>query len=530
MKMNTLLPYSQYDSNTFQLQLPLNLGTKIDICDPVVTFREVLKGVNLKKYLVKSKKETRGRDGYRLEILLKIVLFANMIQVRSTRKIESLCKNDIRFMWLAEGEQPSHMTICNFINNYLVDNIENISNDIVEFIIQKEGLDISTVFIDGTKLEAFPNRYSWVWKKACITSRNRKFKQITELLKEINESAVIPLDTYFATEEEYQIEELEKYLAKLNEIKEAETIEFVYGTGKRKHPLQRYYEKLKEITDKLKEYATKIEKCGEHRNSYSKTDEDATFMRMKTDYMGNTALLPAYNWQLAVSNEYILFGLTSQSASDNTCFIPLMEKYRKIFGEYPKYPVADAGYGNLETYRYCENNNIEMYMKYPLWKRETHDKKFHEDIFRSVNFNKDEEGNIICPNNRKFIKLNETAIAGNIDKRTVERYQCESCEGCPFKEKCHKGKGNRIININETLTVYHKKVIENLASPLGIELRKQRSAQAEGAFGVIKQDYNYRRITRVSLKKVNTELYLIIIGFNLAKYHNRKYRLDYLPC
>lgn len=99
-----------------------------------------------------------------------------------------------------------------------------------------------------------------------------------------------------------------------------------------------------------------------------------------------------------------------------------------------------------------------------------------------------------------------------------------------FLERCHKGKGNRIINLNETLTAYHKKVIENLASPLGIELRKQRSVQAEGAFGVIKQDYNYRRITRVSINKVNTELYLIIIGFNLAKYHNRKYRLDYLPC
>lgn len=94
----------------------------------------------------------------------------------------------------------------------------------------------------------------------------------------------------------------------------------------------------------------------------------------------------------------------------------------------------------------------------------------------------------------------------------------------------NRGKGNRVVNINRELTSYHEKVIENLASPLGIELRKQRSIQAEGAFGIIKQDYNYRRITRVSINKVNTELYLIIIGFNLAKYHNRKYRLDYLPC
>lgn len=530
MNMNTLLSNSHLDSNTIQLQLPLNLGTKIDIFDPVVTFREVLEGVDLKKYLVRDKIETRGRDGYNPETLLKIVLFANMIQVRSTRKIESLCKNDIRFMWLSEGERPSHMTICNFINSYLVDNIEKISNDIVGYVIKKEGLDISTIFIDGTKVEAFPNRYSWVWKRACITSRNKKFKQTSELLKEMNESTILPMNTYFKIEEEYQIEELENYLNKLNEIKEAESIEFVHGNGKRKHLLQRYYEQLQGIIEKLKEYAIKIDKCGEYRNSYSKTDTDATFMRMKTDYMGNTALLPAYNWQLVVSNEYILFGLTSQSAADNKCFIPLMEKYKTIFGKYPKYPVADAGYGNLETYRYCEANNIEMYMKFPLWKKETHNKKFHNDKFRSVNFRKDEEGNIICPNNKRFIKIEEVAIEGNVDKRTVERYQCENCEGCPFREKCFKGKNNRIINLNETLTSYHKKVIENLSSPLGIELRNKRSAQAEGAFGVIKQDYNFRRLTRVSLRKVNTEFYLVIIGFNLAKYHNRKYRLDYLPC
>ena len=342
---------------------------------------EVLKGVNLKKYLVKQKEETRGRGGYNPETLLKIVLFTNMIQVRSTRKIESLCRNDIRFMWLSGGERSTHMTICNFINSYLLENIESISNDIVKFIIQKEGIDISTVFIDGTKMEVFPKKYSWVWKKACTSSRDRKFHQITELLNEINASTFLPIGTYLKTDDEYQIEELESYLEVLKKVKEAEGIEFVYGTGKRKHQLQRYYQKLKEIVEKLKEYAVKVEKCGQDRNSYSKTDEDATFMRMKTDYMGNTALLPAYNWQLTVSNEYILFGLTSQSAADNKCFIPIMEKYKKIFGKYPTYPVADAGYGNLETYQYCENKEIEMYMKFPLWKRETHDKKFHEDIF-----------------------------------------------------------------------------------------------------------------------------------------------------
>ena len=168
---------------------------------------------------------------------------------------------------------------------------------------------------------------------------------------------------------------------------------------------------------------------------------------MKTDYMGNTALLPAYNWQLVTSTEYALFGLTSQYAPDNKCFIPVIEKYKSIFGKYPKTPVADAGYGNLETYQYCEENNLDLFMKFPTWKKETHDKKFHNDIFRSVNFKKDEHGNLVCPNGKKFIKLDEKEIPNNKDKRTVERYQCENCEGCPLREKCHKSKNNKPYTI-----------------------------------------------------------------------------------
>lgn len=265
---------------------------------------------------------------------------------------------------------------------------------------------------------------------------------------------------------------------------EHEGIKVVNGKGKRKTVLQRTYENLKAITDKLREYAYKIDVCGEGRNSYSKTDSDATFMRMKTDYMGNTALLPAYNWQVVTAGEIILYGLTSQSAADNTAFIPLMEKHNKIFGRYPEKAVADAGYGNP-----------------------------------------------VCPNNKKFIKLYDKPIKKNIDHRTEEVYVCESCEGCPFKDRCFKAKNetaNRIININKTLTSYHQEVIENLASEEGIQLRKIRSSMSEGTFGIIKQDYSFHRLTRISMKKVNLEFYLIMLGFNLAKYHNVKSRVNHL--
>ena len=175
--MLTFNPHLEID--TFQMKLPLEVGIKIDPADPVVTFKEVMEGVNLNKYLISTSNETRGRDGYDPKVLLKIVLFAFMINVRSTRKIESLCRNDIRFMYLSDEVKPTHMTIANFINNYLLDSIEQISNDITKYIINKQNIDISTVFIDGTKIEAFPNKYTWVWKNACITSRDRQFKHLS---------------------------------------------------------------------------------------------------------------------------------------------------------------------------------------------------------------------------------------------------------------------------------------------------------------------------------------------------------------
>ena len=158
--MNELRYQTQENLNTIQIKLPLEISVKIKNTDPVVTFKEVMEGVNLKKYLVKQSDETRGRDGYDPEVLLKIVLFSYMINVRSTRKIESLCQNDIRLMYLSDEATPTHMTICNFINTYLIDNIENISNDIVKYIIEKRNIDIRTIFIDGTKIEAFPNKYT----------------------------------------------------------------------------------------------------------------------------------------------------------------------------------------------------------------------------------------------------------------------------------------------------------------------------------------------------------------------------------
>ena len=520
------LPYNT-NYTLFQLKLPLILEEIIEIDDPVYTFVNLIEEVNLNKYLVSSKKTCVGRTGYNPLTLFKVVLFAFQLKgYASTREIADLCRNDIRFRYLLQNEKsyPTHMTISNFINKYLTDNIENIFKDIMNKIVEINNIDLDHAYIDGTKIEANANKYTWVWKKACITNRDKLFTKITSLLNSINDYVILYTGTKYGIRDVYEIEYLELILNDFTKKYNIDTKTFVHGKGARKTIEQRFYELLLVYLNKLKEYAKKIEICGDVRNSYSKTDHDATFMRMKTDYMGNDQLLPAYNLQYSVCDEFITCLDINQYASDSDCFIPLMENFKKVYGKYPTYTVADAGYGSYNNYIYCEQNNMKKYMKFGLYKKETQDKKYKNNIFRVSNFKTNDKGELICPNNKIFIKIGDRPVKNNKYGRTEEIYECSSCENCSLKSECTKSKGNRRITLNKELTKYHKEVIENLESLHGALLRMNRSIQVEGAFGILKQDRHYRRIVRKGLDKVKLESYIIALGFNFYKLHNKKKR------
>ena len=249
-------------------------------------------------------------------------------------------------------------------------------------------------------------------------------------------------------------------------------------------------------------------------------------MRIKKDYMGNDQLLPAYNVQVGVADEYIAVVDVNQYRSDMDCFIPLMEQFYKTYGFYPKYPTADAGYGSYNNYIYCEQKGMEKYMKFPMFKKETTDKKYSEDPFRAVNFKVDNDGTIRCPNGKAFQFAYRKAVRGNQYGRQEEIYVCEDCSDCPYAEKCKKTSRNRTIRVNQELTSTHAEVIENLESIHGALLRMNRSIQAEGTFGVIKNNRNYKRIVRKGIKSVRLEIILVSIGHNLYKYHNKKMKLQ----
>lgn len=503
----------------YQLKLPLEIEKIIDISDPVYTFCEVLSQIDLKRYLVVEENKI-GRKRFDSEILLKIILFAFMEHgYVSVREIEKLCKTDIRFMWLLqEREAPSHMTINNFMNNCLIGKIEDIFNEINRYIFSQENVDLEHIYIDGTKLVANSNRYSWVWKKSSAKNRSKTFEKITALLDEINVQIAL-MGVKFDIRSEYAIEYMAEIISQYVKLTGFNPEKAVKGKGRRKTPEQRNYEKLIEYTEKLKKYSEHIKICGNDRNSYSKTDNDATFMRMKRDYMGNDQLLAGYNVQLGLCDEYIAVFDVKQYASDIDCFQPLMEKFNSIYGKYPKFPTADAGYGSFNNYLYCQEHGMEKYMKFTMFKKESEDKKYRDDPYRAVNFPINEKGNPVCPNGKEFKHLYNRPVRGNKFGRTEEMFQCEDCSNCSHKEKCCKCVGNRIVSINRELTSIHKEVLENLNSVHGALLRMNRSIQAEGAFGTIKWNRAYFRARRRGLKGVNFELALISSGFNLHKYH-----------
>ena len=472
-----------------QLKLPLEIEKIINISDPVYTFCDVMDHIDLKSYFVEKGCKT-GRPRCDSEKLLKVILFACMEHgMISLRKLEQLCKTDIRFMYFLDGmEAPCHATFGNFIRDELSVSIEQIFNDINSYIFEVDKVDLEHTYIDGTKIEANANRYTWVWKRSCITNRDKLFDKISILIDKMNSEVLNLFGIKIEKRDEYVVEYVKDILVNYKKATGLDTNTFVYGKGHRKSVHQRQYETMQEYLERLKGYVEHIEKCGDSRNSYSKTDNDATFMRIKRDYMGNDQLLPAYNVQAAICDEYIAVIDVKKYASDMECFVPLMEKF----------------------------------MKFTMFEKETKDKKYRDNPYRAVNFSRDEDGNLVCPNGKKFIFKYEKKVRKNKYGRTEEIYECEDCEGCPYRsECCKKTKTNRTISLNRELTSMHEEVINNLQSVHGSLLCMNRSIQSEGTFGIIKWNRSYKRLFRRGINNVILELTLISCGYNLYKYNNK---------
>ena len=304
-----------------------------------------------------------------------------------------------------------------------------------------------------------------------------------------------------------------------DEIK-AKGIKIVCGIGKKQSNEQKLLKSLEELRERHLKYEEQKEIL-DGRGSYSKTDHDATFMRMKDDHMKNGQLKPAYNAQIAVEGEYVIGAGIFQDRNDLGTLIPLLEsmfEHCPLISEHLKKVIADSGYESEEIYAFLKKLGIEAYIK-PQNYEQMKTKKFKESIGKRENMAYNAETDEYTCANGKLLRpigtKKRTSATGYESEATV--YECESCEGCPHKEKCTKAKGNRKMEVSKPFLEMRTNSLENVNSEQGKLLRINRSIQVEGAFGVIKEDRHFDRFLTRGLPNVKTELFLLCIGYNMNK-------------
>ena len=485
----------------FQLKLPLQIGTLINPKDPVWTFNEVMEGVNLGKYL---KVKRLGREPYNPFMMLKVILFGEMLGGLTLRELEDRCKNDIRFIYLADEVQPSHTTFGRFINDRLKDDIKDIFLDINKYLIEKCNINTDEMYIDGTKFEANANKYTFVWKATAIKTRDKRLEDIQVLNKKLNEDYDLRIDTNAKLSIEVIEETIDSLIKRLND----ENITLVYGKGKRKHPIQRHLDTLVKHAIQLYECLEKIDICGPNRNSYSKTDHDATMMHLKEDYYaGLNQFKAGYNVQLGISDEFIMNLSVNQDRNDQYSLVPFLLQHKEDYGSIPEKVVADAGYGSYDNYMFLTLNQRKLYIKFSRYSTEK-SAKYKRKIYNKFNWERDEDDNYICPQGHKTHFISESENTKGRYFRINYTLGTEKCMDCPVKEKCTKSDGMRTITHNPILEEFENSVRENLSGEEGKRLKNNRSYQSEGAFGNIKNNHGITRFRRRTMIPVTLEMTL----------------------
>lgn len=457
--------------------------------------------------LMRAYKRTGRSPATNPVTMLKIVVYAMMQGIFSSRAIALACTRDINFIWLLNGAKaPNHSEIARFRSKRLTECGEELFYQLVEKLSMLGEIKYEHLFVDGTKIEANANKYSFVWKKSTTKYETLLYGKLEKIIPEMCSKYGILAETPEGV---------------LRDLEQKVTVPFVYGRGKRKSELQRDIELLQGMLHRNMKYAVYQEKFN-GRNSFSKTDPDATFMHMKEDHMRNAQLKPGYNIQFGVEGEYITGVLVSSERSDQLTLIPLLENMEAHLGKRYSDITADAGYESEENYTYFEGKTTECFIKPQNYER-SKTRKYKSNMALRENMLYDEVlDEYTCQAGKKLrgVRVGVRKSKSGFESE-ITYYECESCEGCPYKKKCARGKGNRTLNISKIFLEQRKQSLERITSKKGILLRMNRSIQSEGAFGVIKQNYGFRQLLLRGNKKVLTEILLVAMGYNINKYHSK---------
>ena len=519
-----ILLHKNYTLNEegYQLKLPLNLETIIPVDDSVRLLSQFVEAMDLTDlYSTYERINTVSP-----RTLLKIVLYSYMNGDYSSRSMELNCKRDINFMYLLEGKPvPDHATFARFRSIHFAPCAKRILAEMSNLLYELGEISGETIFIDGTKIEACANKYTFVWKKAVTKNQAKLLIKIADLIAECEQLYGIQI----VHGDIVKMKHVKRLRKKLYTLKQEENIVFVHGIGKRKTQLQKTIETLEDYLERLKGYTKKLHICGK-RNSYSKTDPDATFMRMKEDAMGNGQLKPAFNLQHGVDSEYIVWLTIGPQPTDTTTLIPFLKETEEYLAFKYQKIIADAGYESEENYVFLDTNQQLAFIKpsnYEISKK----RKYKNDIGRIENMDYDEENDSYsCKNGKQlsFTHLRRSkSKTGYVSVKNI--YQCKECKDCPYKKECIKGNNcktpieerNKVLSVAKTFLKYREEDLERILSDEGILLRINRSIQAEGAFGELKQDMQFRRYLSRGTSNVLAESILLAMAKNVNKLHNK---------
>ena len=489
--------------------LPPSLDDLIAPDHPVRVVNQVLDQVDITTLVQRYK--PGGASSYHPRMLLKVMVFAYMNNIYSSRRIEEALGENIHFMWLAGMSKPDHNTINRFRGKRLSDILRPIFTQVVVLLAEEGLLSIKELYVDGTKIEADANRYTFVWGNAIKTNRQKIDQQLNELWKYAQKTAAAEMDDRDPSG-----------FKKIDADKVRQTIETINEVLKDKPVEPKVRQKLnyaaKNWPASLKRYE-KQEEILKGRSSYSKTDQDATFMRMKEDHMRNGQLKPAYNVQVSTNNQFIAAYSIHHNPTDTNTLIDHLTQAKAELGSTPSNITADAGYGSEENYQWLETKRITAYVKHNQFDRDQSQHLNTKGRFRSDKLSYDaEKDRFICPSGKPMLR---TGTLSKVNKTGYEQhyttYQAEDCRWCPLRKQCHQQKGNREIEINHNLRRLKQKADKRLKSSKGVAKRKQRCHDTEPVFANIKHNHQFRRFHLRGKSKVTTEMGLLALAHNLRK-------------
>ena len=513
--MSAKLHFRPHINNQLVL-FPQRIDEDIAPNDPVRLVNSVVDSLDLERF--RKLYRERGRSPYHPRMMLKVIIYAYMNNIYSCRRIEQALRRDIHFIWLAGYEKPDFITINRF-RLRVKDEIDNVFTQLVLILAERGFVSLEVEYIDGTKIESKANKYTFVWKKTVVRNRARLMEKIRVLLGQIDDA--------IAQDNAQQDESVDFTPAQLTEICEElrGSIECTAAdTAKDKaekarlRELKRQARELEKQRDKLDEYDGRLEQMGD-RNSMSKTDPDATFMRMKEDAMNNGQTKPGYNLQIATENQFLVDFALFPNPGDTLTMPLFFTSFQRRYGRFPYEGIADSGYGSEENYSFMEENGIQAYVKYNYFHMEQK-RAFRDNPFKVENLYYNVEGDYyVCPMGQHMRRVgtrHDRTESGYVTELAV--YRAERCRGCPLRARCYRKKrGNREIEVSHRLIAYKQRARENLTSEKGLEHRSRRPIEPEAVFGQMKHDMQYKRFRHFGKDKVMMDFAFFAIAFNLKK-------------